>query len=221
MSEAILQQRRRILQEKYLYSFFLQMTGIAHLPNVQEILEIGPGGGTFKLLMEAMAYRVFTADVQERFEPDYLGDFRHLCFDRKFDAVVAFEMLEHMPYEDFTPCLAKMAALSERYVYISIPCQLHVFQLHIKIPRFFLRSFLRRVEKISVDIHYEYPRPPDKDTNQPGRSEYWDPHYWECGRKSYPKRRVLNDIRSCGLRVISCTHNKVYPYHLFILCEKQ
>ena len=61
---------------------------------------------------------------------------------------------------------------------------------------------------------------PDKDEAEMSRREdKHNPHYWEVGRKSFPKKDILREIEECDLRVIKEMHNPLHPYHLFVLCE--
>lgn len=216
-----------MLRGEIMHSLHMQLKGLAEVlgpPDGQTLLEVGPGGGFFKLLMDALGYTVLTADIREEFQPDFLGDFRTLEFDRTFDAVVAFEVLQHMPYSDFGPSLSKMAELSDRYVYLSLPSQVHSYSISVRLPDYLLRKFLRRFRdgKLSLSVHMERPHAPDiLPERWDGRPDFWNPHYWEVGRRSYPKKRVLGDIRRSGLHILSEVHSRTYPYHYFILCDKR
>lgn len=229
MNENLLRQKKRILEEKHVHSICLQVREIAMLPKdeVKTILEIGPGGGFFKMILSSMGYTVKTLDLQPDYEPDYLGDFRSfseegLCFD----VVCAFEMLEHLPYEDFTESVKKISKLAKNYVYFSFPYQCRQFFLSFQLPRIPKIGYWKLFEPLSKRHEFSLilnnPFTPDIDTEKfKDRPDKHNPHYWEIGRKSFPEKQVLSDIESCGLQVIKKFHSKIHPYHFFILCKKK
>jgi hypothetical protein len=221
----LLEERMSSLEERRFSSIGFQLASVTELGDyVSSILEVGPGNGFFASIVKSLGYAVKTADIKSRTNPDYLGDFRETDIPETFDLVASFEMLQHLPYEELPSTLKKLASLSNRYVLISVPTRVHRFELSIDIPnvvapRRFGLGWLRGSHSLSMT--WEWPRGKDpKKSDWEGREDYWNPHYWEVGRKSYPRSRLLSDIESVGLRVIWATHNPNFRYHLFILTEK-
>jgi len=69
---------------------------------------------------------------------------------------------------------------------------------------------------------WEWPRAADpSESNWKGRKDYWNPHYWEVGRKSFPRSRFLADILASGLTVLWHKYNPRHTHHLFVLAEKK
>lgn len=68
----------------------------------KRVLEIGPGEGTLKRVYEPFAGEYATMDVNARLTPTFQGDVRnHLKeAEGRFDAVVAADILEHIPFGD-------------------------------------------------------------------------------------------------------------------------
>ncbi|MFZ0547490.1 MAG: hypothetical protein WAM60_18735, partial [Candidatus Promineifilaceae bacterium] len=102
--------KRSFLNERKLYSYFLQCKTIADLPDVEKILEIGPGGCIAQTLLKHIGYEYATMDTQPLIEPDILSnflDFETAGYEDTFDLVAAFQMLEHIPYEQFVPQVRK------------------------------------------------------------------------------------------------------------------
>ena len=191
---------------------------------VSSILEVGPGSGYFASITKLLQYDVMTADIRPRNNPDYLGDFRELEIRRAFDVVVAFEVLQHIPYSEFRSTLIKLRDLSNRYVLISLPARVHSFGLSIKLPglitpRRLGLGWLRGTH--SMFVNWEWPRkkyyPESKWSD---RVDYWNPHYWEVGRSDYSRSDVLKQIQRSGLKVLWHKYNQHYTHHLFILTEK-
>jgi len=221
----LLQEPLAILEERRFSSARVQLTSVTELgDSVSSILEVGPGGGYFSTIINNLGYDIKTTDIKARTRPDYLGDFREIEIPERFDLVAAFEMLQHLPYQEVTAALKKLASLSNRYVLISVPAHVYRFELAVEIPgmiaprRLGLGWFRGRH---SLSFRWEWPRRkgPSK-SGWEGREDYWNPHYWEVGRKGFPKSRFLADVESSGLRIKWARHNPRFDYHLFVLAEK-
>jgi hypothetical protein len=221
----LLEQRLWTLEERRFSSTQIQLTSVTDLgKSVASILEIGPGSGHFSSIMKGLDYSVKTADIKSQTNPDYLGDFRETEIPEKFDMVVAFEMLQHLPYDDIPETLAKLADLSDKYVLISVPSRVHRLELSIEIPAMLAP---RRLGldwfrgKHSISTTWEWPRGKDRSKETwEGRADYWNSHYWEIGRKSFPRSRFLTDIESAGLQILWHKYNPRHTHHLFVLAEK-
>lgn len=221
----LLEERRWALEPRRFSSTQIQLTSVTDLgDSIQSILEIGPGSGYFSSIAKNLGYDVKTADIKSRTNPDYLGDFREVDIPERFDLVAAFEMLQHLPYEDLPAALEKIAALSSRYVFISVPARVHRFGLSVDIPRLLAPrrlglGWLRGSHTLSMT--WEWPRNADpSESNWKGREDYWNPHYWEVGRKSYPRSRLLSEIKASGLNVLWHKYNPSHTHHLFVMAEK-
>ena len=221
----LLEARLAALEERRFSSTRMQLTSVTELgDSVSSILEVGPGSGFFSSVATGLGYEVKTADIKTWSNPDYLGDFRESEIPERFDLVAAFEMLQHIPYEELTSTLRKLASLSNRYVLISVPAHVHRFELAVEIPgmltpRRLGLGWLRG--RHSLSFRWERPRGkgPSK-SDWEGREDYWNPHYWEVGRKSHPRARFLGDIRASGLTVLWHKYNPRHTHHLFVLAEK-
>ena len=85
-----------------------------------------------------------------------------------------------------------------------------------------LEARFSSLEERRFSITWEWPRGNDPDKSDwEGREDYWDPHFWEVGRKSYPRSRLLSDIKSAGLQIKWAVQNPRFRYHLFILTENE
>jgi 2-polyprenyl-3-methyl-5-hydroxy-6-metoxy-1,4-benzoquinol methylase len=64
------------------------------------VLEVGPGLGLFKAAASTHGLRVETFDIDPDLKPDHVGSVLAMPFsDAEFDVVCAFQMLEHLEYE--------------------------------------------------------------------------------------------------------------------------
>ncbi|MDP6666975.1 MAG: methyltransferase domain-containing protein [Dehalococcoidia bacterium] len=221
----LLEQRRWALEPRRFSSTQIQLTSVTDLgDSVDSILEIGPGSGYFSSIAKSLGYDIKTADIKSETDPDYRGDFREVDIPEKFDLVAAFEMLQHLPYQELPATLEKIASLSNRYVLISVPARVHRLELTVEIPRVLTprRLGLGWLQGPHTLLKtWEWPRsvgPSEVDWE--GREDYWNPHYWEIGRKNHPRSRFLGDIQASGLTVLWYKYNPRHTHHLFVLAEK-
>ncbi len=208
------QQKRLINRFDRMTSYSLQINETCNLPGLETILEVGSGNGFFSLTMNWLGYKVETCDIDKNYNPDYLGDIRKLKIDKKFDIVVSFEMLQHVPFKDFEPILRKLKNLSNRYVFLSLPhhCP-NKLVIKIKLP-----NFIKKI-RLPTDIQFmKIFGPKQKNLNYVDNRSHLA-HYWEINRKGYDKKKILSSIKRSGLNVIKKFHNIDHPHHFFILCE--
>src|SRR5690606_7789097 len=98
--------------------------------------------------------------------------------ENEFDVVAIFEVLEHIPFEDFEVTLEKIKLISKSKVLISVPQRHTVFELIFKFPGIrtvLKRDFIRLI--LSIPLRF----PGFKESGQ---------HYWEIDSGDYTIRRV-------------------------------
>ena len=91
----------------------------------RRVLEIGPGSGVFRGYLQRAGIAVETLDIDPSRDVDHVGDITRLDEvlppGRTFDAVCAFQVLEHLPFADLEACLAGIARRAAPHVFISLP----------------------------------------------------------------------------------------------------
>jgi len=100
----------------------------------QTVLELGPGPGLFKTLAGHFGIRVETVDLDPELEPDYVASATDLPMENdSYDCVCAFQMLEHLPYDQSIKAFDEMARVAKDHVVISLPDAkaVWVYMLHI------------------------------------------------------------------------------------------
>jgi SAM-dependent methyltransferase len=144
----------------------------------QRVLEIGPGPGLFKRLATQMGLHVETLDLDPALEPDHVDSATSLPFaDGQFDVVCAFQMLEHLPYEESLRVLAEMSRVARLGVVVSVPDIRPVWRYMVHLPRVGERRWL-------------LPRP----FWQPQPHQFDGEHHWEVGKLETPLVRVQADF---------------------------
>lgn len=185
-------------------SYYYQYQSIFN-KGCKTVLEIGPGGGITTMVLRQHGVKVTTLDVDPTIKPDVVGDVLKLPFpDNSFDAVVGFEILEHLPFESFAAALSEMRRVSKEHVMISLPDHAKtLFQMTIKLP------FMKERE---VQI-----RVPARDN-----SRNWAPagHHWELGNRQYPFRKVSEQIRKADLTLEVTRVWNACPMTRFIFMKK-
>jgi 2-polyprenyl-3-methyl-5-hydroxy-6-metoxy-1,4-benzoquinol methylase len=103
-------------------SYFYQIQSVIDLPHMESILEIGPGSKLVSRELQSMGYTVTTCDFDVHVNPDVVSDVRSLPFEENsFDCIMACQILEHIPFEDFKKVIENFSKISKKYVIISLP----------------------------------------------------------------------------------------------------
>ena len=171
------------------------------------ILEIGVGNKTTASYLKNHDFKIHTCDIDENLEPDCVGDIRNLPLENSsYDTVAAFEILEHIPWDDLDQALNELYRVSKKYVVISIPYSSADFEIIIRFP-FIKRIFNRRF----LDIFFRIPFLKRK-------GKLWSPsHHWEMGRKGYHPKKIRRKLEQYFKIVEEIRPALITGHHFFIL----
>lgn len=168
------------------------------------VLEIGPGGGTLTRELRATGTNVTTLDIAADVQPDIVGSVTQLPLeDDSFDAIAAFEVLEHIRFEDVPQAFKEIARVTRKYVIVSVPHPGYVFSAAFKIPLlpkfhiFFMLPFFWRTHRFNGE------------------------HHWEMGTRGYPMSRFVATAQHAGLTLVSEMRYIDVPPHHFFVFEKR
>ena len=203
-------------REKEWMSVFYQLSIPVCLDDVKTVMEFGPGRGLSGALLKHYGLDYYSADVQDHgAKPDIISSIKEFKSDKKFDLVCAFQVLEHNPPEDLVPHLNKMSEISNKYVYISLPYygRWFSFNISINIPRL-NRNFIKT---FCCDRLFPRTRPIEKFRKSDTPHA---PHWFEVGDKDFSRKAIKLKAQEAGLNVIRMFHSHSFPYHIFILMEK-
>lgn len=182
-------------------SYYYQLREIL-VQKPARVLEVGVGDRVIGNYLKGRRVAYTSVDIAEDLSPDVVADVMTLPFDDgAFDVVCAFEVLEHLPFEQFERALAELARVSKRSVLISLPHFGPSIRLEFKVP------FLPRIR-----FAWKVPVP---------KTHVFDgQHYWEIGKRGYSARRIRTVLRRRFFvkREFVPFENQ---YHHFFVVEKQ
>jgi len=170
------------------------------------VLEAGPSHGIVTHYLQMCGVDVKTLDIDSENKPDYLGsvmDIDTLVPHNSCDVIIACEILEHLPFSDFSLALEKMKQVSRQYIFISLPDSRRIlFQGRIKFP--WLKQLLW---SFRIPGAYMEPQGPGK-------------HQWEFGRKGFSRSRVCGEIEKAGLHIVVDYSHIDTPQNYYFLLSK-
>ena len=189
-------------------SYFYQIDLVRKL-HPETVLEIGIGNKTVANYLKQNGITIDTCDFDQNLNPDYTADIRDLPFaDASYDVVMACEILEHLPFEDVEKALRELQRVSKKYVLVSIPYASGGFELLLKFP--LLNKIIKRP---FLDLFFRVPY-------FFMGIEFAGQHYWEMGRKNYPRRKIQSTFGKY-FTILKEVRPVLDHYHHFFLLEKR
>jgi len=169
----------------------------------RDVLEIGLGMGLTTWILRRWGLNVATLDLDPALEPTCTGDIRAMPFaDDSFDTILAAEVLEHLPFDQFAACLNELRRVTRRRVVITLPCAMVGFHVGLNLPI---------LEPMFVALGFR----------QWTRPRFDGQHYWELDRRGYPKRRIRRALREAGFSIFKEFRPGLSLYNYFFVLEKR
>jgi len=166
------------------------------------VLEVGTGTGTFKREIERNGVNVKTLDIAADLHPDFIGSVTDIPLEGEtYDVVCAFQVLEHVPYEQFEIALAEMMRVARKAIVLSLPHHGPNIRFSAKIPGLPEVRFVRKLRKAV-------------------QHEFDGEHYWEIGKKGYSEQKIRQALEAVG-NVTTDYIPFENRFHHFYVVEKQ
>jgi SAM-dependent methyltransferase len=146
-----------------------------------QVTEVGIGTGFVSRYLRQLGLEVTTVDIEEGLSPDFVGSITELPLpDNSCDVAVCYEVLEHLPYENFSIGLSELKRVSKGTVIISVPDASRCYRLS---------------GRLCFGIKFKWaiqpPNPRARKLPENG------PHYWEVGTRGYPPQKNYCDDPCC------------------------
>lgn len=161
-------------------SYYHQLDELFSLPDIETVLEVGPGMPLVRDMLKYHRPEVLykSIDIARDLHPDILGSVTQMPVKNdSYDVVCVFQILEHIPYEDFKTALSEIARVSKQHVLISLPHFGPSIKFQLKIP-------LLPLVQIAVKVPY------------PKRHQWNGQHYWEIGKQGFPVRKIRKELEN-------------------------
>jgi hypothetical protein len=172
--------------------------------NNSSVLEIGVGNGFLKNYLTANGINVKTFDFDSTLNPDYVGDVRDIenIVKEKFDVVVCFEVLEHIPFEDFERTIKQLKDVTKNTLIVSVP------QTKLYVSLWMKMSLLRPLSiYLSIPAFFR-------------KHKFDGQHYWELGATGFGERKLKTIFKKTGLNLMKIYTDSQDPYHIYFILEK-
>lgn len=168
-----------------------------------KILEIGVGRGLLRAFLQPFSdIHHVTVDIDEDLHPDYVGPVHKMPFDDKqFELTVCCQVLEHIPFEQFSPALREIHRVTEKKVILSLPDIRKHAGISLRIPR------------IQNWVKWEFNLAP----LGLGPKEFDGQHYWEIGYKGTTGKTVARKIQKAGFEIEAEYRLEKHRWHCFFI----
>lgn len=161
-----------------------------------EVLEVGTGDGVVRRCLQPLVRSYVVVDINPQLQPDVLADLRQpspelQALAGRFDAVVATEVLEHIPFDELPHCLAQLHGLLRPGGLLFLTLPHRKGHMLVVTPRQRLLKWRFPVGLTSLSEAW----------NRFVRRRIWiDPHHcWEIGDGHVTRVQVQARLRDAGL----------------------
>ena len=190
-------------------SYYYQTSLVSDLiGNSGKVLEVGVGANITSTYLKTAGLEVVTCDIDKNLNPDVIADIRNLPFSSDiFDIVTAFEVLEHLPWEDFEVAIAELKRVSKKKVIVSLPYRSTGFEFVLKFPG------IRTIFKSNFLVFFL--RFPWFFNGFASSGQ----HYWEIDGYKYRLGKVIKILKN-NFKSVKKIRPVLDCYRLFFVLEK-
>lgn len=169
-----------------------------YLKKTDRILEIGVGSKFTSNYLKSKGYNITTTDIDPNKEPDIVANIVDYKFDQNFDHILAFEIFEHLPFEDFKLAINNISTICNKNLFISLPRnEKHWFRLSVDFKIFQINNFQITTKRNKIKSKY---------------------HHWEVDYEHYTKKYLLKIFRKNSFSLIR--YKKFYSLMFFAFEKK-
>jgi Methyltransferase domain len=143
---------------------------------IETIAEIGKGSGVTAAILREFGFDLSTIDFDPAVKPDIVASILDLEseINRQFDAVLCFEVLEHIRFEDVPQALQNLKAITGKKLFISLPYAGVTFKWQM---------LMAKYRSISLTLSKRIPM-------FWARHRFNGEHYWEPGKRGFSLGKI-------------------------------
>jgi len=170
----------------------------------KEVLEIGIGNRFVSKYLKERGVNVATLDIDKRLNSDFVGSVLKIPFvDESFEVVTCCELLEHLPYRDFSKALSEIYRVSKSYVILSLPDLRRVCRFSIQVPKLGELKMLIPLPRLKPLVR-----------------EFSGGHYWNIGTVGYFLPKIKREIYNAGFKIERSYQVFEIHWHRFFVLRK-
>jgi hypothetical protein len=189
------------LENKYHWEYYWNQQKLifGKIDNSDRILEIGVGSKFAYNYIKLRGFYIKSIDIDPGKEPDIVANIveeKNIFHD--FDVVMAFDVFEHIPYNEFIDVIKRCHAANINKIFIGLP----------------------RYRKLILDLSFKLPFTGEKNiylTIPKNKITEWA-HHWELGYSIFTKDKVLKDLHAIGYL---CKEFYIYKNETFFYFIKE
>ena len=167
----------------------------------KSILEVGVGSSFVAIYLKNKGYSTVTVDILKALNPDVVSSVINLPFaDKSFSVVSCCEVLEHIPYAQFSKALDEIHRVSQKHVVLSLPDDTAIYKFDIQL------SKIMMIKKMFLDPFYKSSK-----LNFDGH------HYWEIGKTNFPIEKIAEEIKKANFEIIKTYRVFERPFQRFFI----
>ncbi len=161
----------------------------------QRVLEIGVGSGFTANYLRSKGIYVTTLDIDPGKKPDIVANIVKYEFEEVYDHILAFEVFEHIPFEQFIAVVKKLSKVCQRCLFLSVPRNEKIWmKAKIKLP--LLREINFTVRTLRKNIVTKN-------------------HFWEVDHPATPKKKFEQALIDAGFAVTF--HKQFFSFLYYVL----
>jgi len=192
----------KYMRKKRWMSVWYQIQEIVSLAP-KTVLEVGVGTGILKQILVHLGFEVDTVDIDPELKPDILASVTQLPLkDNSYDCICAFQVLEHLQYEDSIDAFKEMVRVANKNVVISLPDSKPLWFYSMHIPKIGQLEFFVPRPRLKAPVHV-----------------FDGEHHWEINKRGYPLKKILTDMKNEKVRLVKNYRVRENSYHRFFVYE--
>ena len=150
---------KKLETEKHWRLYWQQMALMQNkVKSGHQVLEIGVGSGFTANYLRSRGVNVTTMDIDERKKPDIVTNIvNHDWTGMQFDHILAFEVFEHIPFNEFENLLNQFHTVCKSNLFFSVPRSSRVlFSADIRMALFGSKTINLAIPSPHVSAEYHY-----------------------------------------------------------------